>query len=616
MSQSQHEFRVNMPGILKILAESLYSDKRVAIRELIQNAQDSCTRRANEQNPPRYQPRIHISIESDTRSLIIADNGSGLTAEEVTDYLSTIGRSYTRELGETLSYLKPEQAEALIGQFGLGFLSAFLIAEEVILTTQSYKPHSPAIEWRSSGSIHYETRQLTQTHEVGTRVQLKLKPQYTYLLSHQTMISTLRRFADYLPTPIHVGKSEAPVNVMQPPWEQPESEIAISDAIQRNFGVYAPLAVIVLQDYTLNLGHDSVRIPLSGFLFIPPGTTASIQEYGDLVVYLRRMFITDGETQLLPDWARFVRGMIDCPYLQPTASREDLQHESNYKHVQRALAQQLQAGLKRIAAQQPEIWRHIVNGHRGIIMAWAAKDDAFMSEIAEIVTFYTSRGQYTLPDYRRETGDKLYYMAYKEGSLQEEVLGEGYDVPVINATWRSETIFLKKYAEKHHGVELVQLGDDAQQLIHPVADAQFDRIIAYYRQRGIRAQVANFQPAAIPALITYPKNAEFIQDSREALDTGNLPPGLSGLVSDYVSKLNVDDEALRGTLQLNINNGLIKQLGALHPSQARDAVLDVLLQLARIFAGRMMNSADVAESFQQTTQALTTLLPDGTRDDD
>src|SRR5690606_33397966 len=114
------------------------------------------------------------------------DNGSGLTEDEVTEYLSTIGRSYTRQLGENLAILNPEEASRLVGQFGLGFLSAFLIAEEVILTTKSYKPDSEAILWRSEGDVHYNVS-VVENAQVGTRVELRVKPEASFLLNERVM---------------------------------------------------------------------------------------------------------------------------------------------------------------------------------------------------------------------------------------------------------------------------------------------------------------------------------------------------------------------------------------------------------------------------------------------
>ncbi len=134
LSVSQRQkFNLHLPGLLKVLAEHLYSSKKVGIRELIQNAHDSCVRRKIEAGEADYRPRIDVSLDIPKRTVVIRDNGNGLTAEEIETYLATIGRGYTRELRERLSLDSPAEAAELIGQFGLGFLSAFLLAGEVTL---------------------------------------------------------------------------------------------------------------------------------------------------------------------------------------------------------------------------------------------------------------------------------------------------------------------------------------------------------------------------------------------------------------------------------------------------------------------------------------------------
>src|SRR5262249_33879382 len=136
MSDRQR-FNLHLPGLLKVLAEHLYTSKKVGVRELIQNAHDSCVRRKIEANEPYYRPRISVSLDAPARTVTISDNGNGLTEEEIGTYLATIGRGYTRELRERLAFSSPTEAAELIGQFGLGFLSAFLLAGEVTLLTRS-----------------------------------------------------------------------------------------------------------------------------------------------------------------------------------------------------------------------------------------------------------------------------------------------------------------------------------------------------------------------------------------------------------------------------------------------------------------------------------------------
>jgi molecular chaperone HtpG len=610
MDESKKQFQIYLPGLLRILAENLYSSKKVAIRELIQNAHDSCIRRSTQGREPGYKPRIDISVDLMERVVRIQDNGSGLTADEVTDYLSTIGKSYTRELGEDLALLSPNAAQRLIGQFGLGFLSAFLMATEITLVTKSMKPDNPTLRWHSTGDIHYELTPIADG-EVGTRVELRLKPEASALMNERVLEDAIRQYADFLDIPIYLGQQPSPVNMQMPPWLSVDPDIAVGEYIANTFGTLAPLAVIMLQDHTLDLGHDSLTIPLEGFLFVPPGSIASLQEYGDLNIYIRRMFICEHRRNLLPSWAKFVRGVVDCPYLEPTASREDIQQDEMFRNVQRALEEQLSAGLKQIARNDQRAWKRIVKGHRNIIMSWAVKEEAFFKEVAPIVTFRTTQGESNLPEYLSQTDRVIYYVTEDQGSQQDQLLGAGMGVPVIKALWSSEAFFLRKYAHYNKDVQLIEMEADARQLLRPVSDEAFRSLLEYYRQRGVRAQVVSFAPEDVPAVISYPQNAAFIKSTRDALDSGDVPGPFAGLVSDYVSKLDVDEEALAGTLHLNAPNTLIQKLAEAEAGQARDAALELIYHLARLFSGRMLDATDIAHAFKVSAVSIMQLLDSG-----
>jgi molecular chaperone HtpG len=607
VSESQKQFQIHLPGLLKVLAESLYSSKKVGIRELIQNAHDSCIRRQLEAREKFYKPRVEISFDLVNRSILIKDNGSGLTEDEVTEYLSTIGRSYTRQLGENLAILNPEEASRLVGQFGLGFLSAFLIAEEVILSTKSYKEGSQAIRWSSSGDVHYNVSPIDMK-EVGTIVELKVKPEANFLLNERVMVDTVRTYADFLDIAVTVGSNKTPVNSMTPPWESVDPEIAIREYINRSFGHMQPLAIIPLEDQEISIGHDSVTVPLSGFLFVPPGSLASIQEYGDVNIYLRRMFITEKHTRLLPSWAKFVRGVVDCPYLQPTASREDLQQDDMFYKVQKALEEQLNKGLKKIAQTDSTTWKQIVRGHRYLIMSWAVKDDSFFKEVANLMTFRTPDGEKNLPEYLDATDNTIYYVTHSGGTQQDQLLGAGYGVPVIEANINFESHFLQKYAHMNPKVKLINMDGDSNQLLQAVSEDDYIALLDYYRQRKIRARVVSFKPDEVPAIISYPKDAEFIKETRDALDKGELPGPFAGLVGDYMRRMPVDEDALAGTLQLNAANPLVKQLAGMEEGKERDAAAELIYQMARIFAGRMLDNSDITHAFAMSAASITNLL--------
>jgi molecular chaperone HtpG len=608
MSDRQR-FNLHLPGLLKVLAEHLYTSKKVGIRELIQNAHDSCVRRRIEADEPHYRPRIDIDVDPARRILTIRDNGAGLTEAEINDYLATIGRGYTRELRERLVWSAPSEAVELIGQFGLGFLSAFLLASEVTLTTRSVQG-DPTLRWHSAGDEHFALAPAdTPRDEPGTTVELHIKPAASFILNEASLTDAVRTYADFLPTSIHVAGDDYPANLMEPPWEADSPHTAVLDYIARAFHGTRPLCVLPLHDARLNLGHDTMTVPLKGFLFVPPGSVASVREFGDLSVYIRRMFICERERDLLPPWARFVRGVVECPLLQPTASREGIHQDDNFELVRQALEEQLGAGLQALARDEPNVWRQVVRGHSDVIIGWAVSDNEFFERVEDIVTFRTTRGPLSLPEYLELSGGSLYYVTRELGSLQEQLLAEGRDVPAIDASWFSVAPFLEKYAQRHDDVHLIQLDGESAQLLRPVPDEPFRDLLAFYRDQGVQARVANFRPGEAPALMLYPQGAELAREAEASLQAGDLPGPLAGLVSQFVEQ-KYREADLRGTLYLNAACPLIRRLAEQPPPEAqRVAVLTLIHQMARLFAGRMLSAADVVGAFAQVTRSLERLLP-------
>ena len=598
---TRQPFKLHLPGLLKVLAEHLYSSKQVAVRELIQNAHDGCRRRQSEAEEKDYEPQIHLEVDPARRLLRISDNGYGLTRQEIEDYLATIGRSYTRELRQNLSALSPDEAAKLIGQFGFGFLSAFLLADEVRVVTRSFTGDE-AFEWVSDGGESYEIKGATR-EEVGTTVELRVKSAASFVLREGQLLEIVRQYADFLPLPIFLGTDPEPANLQVPPWEAPNTEEATREYIERAFGG-SPLAIIPLHDHQVSLGHDTLTLPLQGFLFVPPGSVASVREYGDVMVFIRRMFICRDDDALLPPWARFIRGAIDSPHLQPTASREDLHQDDNFEATRAALEIQLAQGLKDIAQNDPEAWEKIVRGHTDLITGWAARDDAFFDAVSDLVTFRTSRGALTLPQYLEESGGDFYYTTRELGSLQERMLAEGHGVPVIDASWFGVQPFLAKFAMRRRDCGLIRLDGEAENLLRPVEDTSWSDVIEFYASRGVTARVCAFKPNEVPALMFYPEDAEFAIEGRKALDEGEIADPLAALLGDYLEHRAPNAEEVSGTLVLNASNELARNLAKEAESASRDSALDLILHLARLFSGRTLNASDAARSFAGVTSAI------------
>lgn len=193
---------IHLPGLLKVLGEHLYSNPRVAMRELLQNAHDSCVRRREEDTAATtdYQPTISVRIDRANQKLLIEDNGSGLTHDEITTFLATVGRGYTRELREKLGNAEREEALELIGMFGPGLLSAFMIATKIEITSTSYQTPTEAWRWVSEGGQSYALHSASRT-TIGTTVRLDLREDAQFLLDATVLSEALKVYVEFLSIP-------------------------------------------------------------------------------------------------------------------------------------------------------------------------------------------------------------------------------------------------------------------------------------------------------------------------------------------------------------------------------------------------------------------------------
>ncbi|HLZ25298.1 MAG TPA: hypothetical protein VKQ30_24520 [Ktedonobacterales bacterium] len=602
---------MHLPGLLKLLGEHLYSDPRVAVREMTQNAHDSCVRRREEDAAVTnaYAPAITIRAETAARQIIIEDNGSGLTREEIGTFLATVGRGYTGELRERLGAAGREEARELIGMFGLGLLSAFMIASRIEITTLSYQTPEHGWRWVSDGGQSYALRP-AERDEIGTTVRLALREDAKFLLDPGVLADILRLYAEFLPVPITVGSDLEPINAHPAPWASerapgPARTLEYAAWVEERRGV-RPLSVLPLADITTESG---ARIPLRGVLYVPPRSIISIQEYGDVTAYVRHMLITERERDLLPDWARFVTGVLDCPLLNPTASRETLRHDEIFEAVRDGIARQLLAHFETLAEMAPVDWATIVQAHNDLIKGWAIRSPDLFTRVADLVSFKTSRGILTLPEYLQENPGRIFYYDDDEGVTQALALFEARRLAVVDARWFADTAFLKRYGEVY-GVPVEELEPAAGYLFTPVEDREgaWQAVVHVCASQDFPVRLLAYEPEHLPMILLYPPGAERLRRAQRNMEQGRYAGPIRRLVRGYLDRQEMDETVLKGVLHLNARNPLLRRvrdLGPEHPDFA--PLLSILVTNARMFAGQGLSTQDTIACFEQINRSLAQL---------
>ena len=223
----QHETPVNLPGLMQVLSKHLYSTPMVAIRELVQNAHDAIVRRRLEEGATGQLAEIRVTGDTQTRTIVIHDTGSGLTEQEIHDFLATVGVGYTRHLRQQ------DDETGLIGMFGLGFLSAFVLAERVTVHTTSWKTPDEGWLYASASGETYSVTPASP-REPGTTVTLHLKDEFLYLANNKLLSDVLGRYCILMKEPLLVGEEQTAVNHLTPPWRVTSQDgVALHPALRQ-----------------------------------------------------------------------------------------------------------------------------------------------------------------------------------------------------------------------------------------------------------------------------------------------------------------------------------------------------------------------------------------------
>ena len=423
----RHEFQTEVRQLLDLMIHSLYSHKDIFLRELISNASDALDKvRFEALTRPELSPggELEIRLEADAgaRTLSVWDNGIGMTREEVVQNIGTIARSGTREFLNAVREQKGQVAPELIGQFGVGFYSSFMVADRITLVTRK-AGEEKATRWESSGD-GYELAE-AERDVAGTTVTLHLKPKdeedglRDYTDAH-VLRDIVKRYSDFVGYPVRL-KGET-LNSMKAIWARPKEEV--SEQEYRDF--YKHLT----HDFADPLEHVLVRVEgtveARALLYIPAKAPFDLfmrDARRGVQLYVKRVFIMDDWEALLPPWLRFVRGVVASDDLSLNVSREILQKDRQIQAIRRHLARRLLGALKDLRDQHADKFKTFWSEFGAVLKEGLAGFDENQERILELVMApSTSGGLTSLAEYvgrMKEGQEAIYYMTAATQSAAE-----------------------------------------------------------------------------------------------------------------------------------------------------------------------------------------------------
>lgn len=420
-----HEFQAEVQQLLDLMIHSLYSNREIFLRELISNAADAADRlrfealqdpSLNEDDP---DPRIEIRVDEKARTVSVIDNGTGMDRTEVIDHLGTIARSGTKRFLEAMSTDQRENAQ-LIGQFGVGFYSAFIVADKVTVhTRRAGLPVEQGVLWTSTGKGQFEISTLPREAR-GTQVTLHLAEDQDEFLDRFRLSSIVRRYSDHIAIPISMpdenGDLET-INKASALWMRPKSELTESEYHdfyrQLTYDAEAPIATL----------HNKVEgsQAYTSLLYIPSQPPFDLFEpegRNGLRLYVRRVFIMeDREHRLMPRYLRFVRGIIDSDDLPLNVSRELLQHNRLIDRIRAASVKRVLDALERLAKDDNDRYLQFWQAFGTVLKEGPVEDPANAERIAGLLRFRstaaTTSATVSLADYvgrMKPDQEVIYYL--------------------------------------------------------------------------------------------------------------------------------------------------------------------------------------------------------------
>ena len=469
---------VTTENIFPVIKKFLYSDHEIFLRELVSNAVDATQKlktlsAKGEAEGELGDMTIRIDVDEETKRLTITDRGIGMSADEVDRYINQIAFSGAEE------FMAKYKDQAIIGHFGLGFYSSFMVADKVEIYSQSYRKDEKSVHWSCNGSPEFEMEELDEKLDRGTRIVLHLSDDCAEYAQKSEINSLLRKYCHFLPTPIAFGKKsewkdgkyvdtdeDNIINNTTPLWTRKPTDITEQE--YKDF--YADL--YPMSDEPLFYIHLNIDYPfnLTGILYFPKIRSNFEIQKNKIQLYSNQVFVTDEVTGIVPEYLTLLHGVIDSPDIPLNVSRSYLQSDSNVKkisgYITRKVADRLQELFNTMRPDYEGKWDDL----KIFIQYGMLTDEKFAEKAAGFMLWKSIEGKYyTADEYTEKVKDLqtdkdgftiMLYVDDVEGknSFVEAAKAKGYDILELNGQLDSH--YIQYYESKHEKIRFVRVDSD------------------------------------------------------------------------------------------------------------------------------------------------------------
>ena len=609
---TEHQFETNIPQLIQRLGVNLYNDRFVCIRELIQNASDACLIAEGALGAGRG--RIDVLVEPSQATITIIDNGIGMTADDLHNYLSTIAASRKSAIRRDLTD-KFEGSSGIAGRFGIGFLAVFIVSDDVEVTTRHYTEMKNGHIWQSRGDGKYTIADSNVMLPKGTTIKVKIRNDAMELLDSIKLINILKQHCPFIRTPIYVNRSALAVNHDLPPWHEEADDSAGPSYVSATFHTDPIIKLPIRFDgpWTVDAGEEMLprkqqacrgatvpRVRLNGYFCIP---NSNVNYKPDRCrVYTSGLYVgslRDG----LPDWANFIVGGVECPDLDLTLGRDNVMDNAIWHSAQEIMevevTKAIVSSLKDNRAPVRRLWRQIFEVHRHELIEAATNEKkgrygrrrhksetSFFDAVRDLMPFKIKGEWLTLDEMIQrklsleyEGKQTLFY--HSEGSrrheskgIQERFLFEEIGLSFIDARNYYERDFITEIADARNDIELVPAQEAVSRIIKRTGEKEDERIIReIFESIGVKAELFQFLPSTLSAVIAVKPDDE---TPIERLDPSD--PDAMDRVLQLLSKGSHKVRSRPYHLMVNADNPLIARILLRVKERGGDALVTQVLR--------------------------------------
>ena len=555
-----YNFKVNLGGMIDILANHLYSSPNVFVRELLQNGVDAISARKKE-GIAFIGGRISIHVR-EGKEVRFCDNGIGLTVDEIHKFLSVIGETSKKDITTGRIY------EDYIGRFGIGLLSCFMVTDQIIVRTRSVKTPDIALEWVGKPDGTYNINEIENAEvPIGTQVIITAKTRYEEYFSKKEIINLVRYYG--LPLPFHVvlveDNTETVINGFNFSGALNPSDVMElgKQLFDEKFLDFIPL--------------ESPKGLFAGVAFILPYETSPYNKHAHRI-YLKNMLLTEDGEMILPKWAFFVKCFLNTTTLRPTASRENFYQDEELEEAKKGIARCISRYLVTLSRKNPELLRRIVRIHMLAIKSIAVTDDELFKIFIPHLEFISTLGDITGKEII-QYGETVYYASDIDRYRQLAPFFISQMRLLINGGYVYDKGLIEKISASYEAVNIQVIREAGMsEFLADISEKEVSEAALFLKVAGVvldkfdcDLQIKRFYPASLPVLYFLDEAAKQAREINDNIEkVGDVFKGmLSGFAEEF-------SNVSRPVLYFNLNNPLVKSMIGIRNAQKLHTVTEML----------------------------------------